>query len=148
MSQETIAIAADHAGFALKSVLCTQLQSGGYAVLDLGTFSPDRVDYPDYAGQVVAALQDGRADRGVLICGTGIGMAMAANRHHGIRAAVCHDAVSARLSRQHNNANVLALGARLLGEEVAKDCLLVFLSTAFAGGRHADRVAKLDSPRG
>src|SRR5690606_3947528 len=112
-------------------------------VLDLGTSGPQSVDYPDFAAALARALADGRASRGVLVCGTGIGISIAANRHRHIRAALCHDSSSARLARAHNDANVLALGARLIGLEVAKDCLRVFLSTPFEGGRHAGRVAKL-----
>jgi ribose 5-phosphate isomerase B len=143
MSGATIAIAADHAGFALKSALAAELEALGHEVLDLGTHSTESVDYPDYAAALAAAVESGRAGRGVLVCGTGIGMAIAANRHSVVRAAVCHDITSTRLARAHNDANVLALGARLVGEEVAKDCLRAFLSTAFEGGRHARRVDKL-----
>lgn len=140
---ETIAIAADHAGFDLKEVLKSELADLGCEVLDLGTSGPQSVDYPDFATAVARALADGRASRGVLVCGTGIGISIAANRHRHVRAALCHDSSSARLARAHNDANVLALGARLIGPEVAKDCLRTFLSTPFEGGRHAARVAKL-----
>ncbi len=140
---ETIAIAADHAGYDLKSALIPELRALGYEVLDLGTGGHESVDYPDFADALAQAIEGGRAQRGVLVCGTGIGVAMAANRHRAIRAAVCHDGTSARLARQHNDANVLALGGRVLGAEVAKDCLRIFLSTEFEGGRHARRVAKL-----
>lgn len=143
MPAETIAIAADHAGFALKSVLGGELARLGYEVLDLGTHSTQSVDYPDFAGAVARAIEGGQVRRGVLICGTGIGIGMAANRHRAVRAAVCHDISSTRLARLHNDANVLALGARLIGEEVAKDCLRAFLETEFEGGRHAARVAKM-----
>jgi ribose 5-phosphate isomerase B len=143
MPVETIAIAADHAGYALKSKLLAELEVLGCLGLDLGTSSGASVDYPDFADAVARAIESGQVARGVLVCGTGIGMAMAANRHRGVRAAVCHDVTSARLARRHNDANVLALGARLTGEEVAKDCLAAFLETAFEGGRHARRVAKL-----
>lgn len=143
MPAETIAIAADHAGFELKESLKAALVARGLTPLDLGTASKDSVDYPDFADRLAAALEDGRAQRGVLICGTGIGIAIAANRHRHVRAAVCHDATSARLSRQHNDANVLALGARLVGPDVAKDCLEIFLNTGFEGGRHVRRVAKM-----
>lgn len=143
MLVETIAIAADHAGFELKESLKAVLQAHGLTALDLGTESKDSVDYPDFADRLAGALKDGRATRGVLVCGTGIGIAIAANRHRHVRAAVCHDATSARLSRLHNNANVLALGARLVGPEVARDCLETFLATAFEGGRHERRVAKM-----
>lgn len=140
---ETIAIASDHAGFELKRLLAQDLATRGYSVLDLGAHDQASLDYPDYADALAKAIGDGRARRGVLICGTGIGIGIAANRHRHIRAAVCHDATSARLSRQHNDANVLALGARLLGSEVAKDCLAIFLNTAYEGGRHDRRIAKL-----
>jgi ribose 5-phosphate isomerase B len=142
-SRETIAIASDHAGFELKAALKGELAEQGYATLDLGTDGTASVDYPDFADRLAAALKDGRAGRGVLICGTGIGISIAANRHRHIRAAVVHDVTSARLTRQHNNANVLCLGARLVGGDVAKDCLRVFLGTEFEGGRHQNRVAKL-----
>lgn len=140
---ETIAIASDHAGFDLKQLLVEELGRLSLAPLDLGTHVRSSVDYPDFADALAAALGDGRAQRGVLICGTGIGMSIAANRHRHIRAAVCHDTTSARLARQHNHANVLALGARLIGTEVARDCLAAFLATAYEGGRHDRRVAKM-----
>jgi len=140
---DTVAIAADHAGRDLKEVLRLELEAMRLPVLDLGTNSRDSVDYPEFADALAAALADGRAGRGILVCGTGIGIGMAANRHRHVRAAVCHDATSARLARQHNDANVLAIGARLVGVEVAKECLRVFLSTPFEGGRHARRLEKL-----
>ena len=143
MSGSTVAIAADHAGFELKAVMQSELEAMGYEVLDLGTNGPESVDYPDFADALAASIADGRADRGVLICGSGIGISMAANRHRGIRAAPCHDVTTARLARQHNDANVLALGARLIGIEVAKECLQTFLTTAFEGGRHGRRVDKM-----
>lgn len=143
MPRKPIAIASDHAGYDLKTALSRELAEMGYEVLDLGTDGPQSVDYPDFAAALAKAVQAGEAERGVLICGTGIGMAMAANRHPGVRAAVCWDETSARLTREHNDANVLALGARLLGTEVARDCLRTFLSTDFAGGRHTGRVAKI-----
>jgi ribose 5-phosphate isomerase B len=138
-----IALASDHAGHALKSELAAHLGRRGIPVLDLGTDGPESVDYPDYGHALAAAVRDGRAARGVLVCGTGIGVSIAANRHPGIRAAVCQDATTARLARQHNDANVLALGARIVGPEVARDCLDAFLDTPFEGGRHARRVEKL-----
>lgn len=143
MPEKPIAIASDHAGFELKAVLAEELARMGFELLDLGTDGSDSVDYPDFGQALAHAVQDGRAERGVLVCGTGIGISMAANRHAGVRAAVCHDETSARLAREHNDANVLALGARLVGVEVAKDCLRTFLTTDFAGGRHVGRVAKL-----
>lgn len=138
-----IALASDHAGYDLKTVLAGELEAAGYKVLDLGTDGPDSVDYPDYGDALAAAIAEGRAERGVAVCGTGIGISIALNRHPGVRAALCHDETSARLAREHNDANVLALGARLIGSEVAKDCLKVFLDTGFAAGRHVGRVAKL-----
>jgi ribose 5-phosphate isomerase B len=143
MASETIAIASDHAGFELKETLKAELVRKGLSVLDLGTDGPQSVDYPDFAAALAEAMRDGRADRGVLVCGTGIGISIAANRHRNLRAALCHDSVSARFARQHNDANVLVLGARLIGVEVAKDCLEVFLKTPFEGGRHQRRVEKL-----
>jgi len=143
MAAEIIAIASDHAGVDFKESLKTMLSEAGHDVLDLGTNGPDSVDYPDFADALTSALDDGRANRGVLICGTGIGMSMAANRKPSIRAALCHSATDARLSRQHNNANVLILGARTLGIEIARDCLSAFLETEFEGGRHQRRVDKM-----
>lgn len=144
MTAETVAIASDHAGFALKGELAAWLAGRGVEVLDLGTHGTESVDYPDFAAAVATALADGRAARGILICGTGIGISIAANRHPGVRAALCHDMTSARLSREHNDANVLALGARVVGVEVARDCVATFLATAFEGGeRHSRRIAKL-----
>ncbi len=141
---DILAIAADHGGFDLKSALVPIAQELGLTVLDLGTRGRESVDYPEFADAVAAALLEGRARRGVLVCGTGIGISIAANRHPGIRAALCHDGLTARLARQHNDANVLALGGRLIGIETARDCLINFLTTPFEGGRHARRVAMLD----
>ncbi len=140
----TVAVASDHAGFELKSALLPPLADLGLVVLDLGTHGRESVDYPDFAAALAAAVTGGRAALGLLICGTGIGMSIAANRHRGIRAALCHDGLTARLARQHNDANVLVLGGRLIGVETAKDCLANFVATAFEGGRHARRIAKLD----
>jgi len=141
---ETIAIASDHAGFAMKDVLKAELAALGFAVLDLGTDSAERsVDYPDFGRAMAEALKAGRAARGVLTCGTGIGISIAANRHPWIRCALVHDETSARLSRQHNDANVVAIGGRLIGPETAKAALRAFLSTPFDGGRHVGRIAKL-----
>ncbi len=140
---EMIAIAADHGGFDLKTLLIPEIAALGFEVLDLGTKGPESVDYPDFAQKLALAIEAGQVARGVLICGTGIGISIAANRHRGVRAAVCHDATTARLARQHNDANVLALGARVLGTEVAKECLKIFLSTEFEGGRHSRRIAKM-----
>jgi ribose 5-phosphate isomerase B len=143
MASSIVALVADHAGFELKQRLGATLAEQGHTVLDLGPDSADPVDYPDMAEVLAAALRDGRAERGVAVCGTGIGIGMALNRHPWVRAAVCCDVTAARLARAHNDANVLALGARLIGAEVARDCLSAFLSTSFAGGRHERRVAKL-----
>ncbi|HEV2160952.1 MAG TPA: ribose 5-phosphate isomerase B [Stellaceae bacterium] len=139
---ETVAVAADHGGYDLKSLLLPELQGLGLGVLDLGTDGRESVDYPDFADAVARAVEDGRARWGLLICGTGIGMSMAANRHRGVRAALVHDGLTARLARQHNDANVLVLGGRILGPELAKDCIKIFFATAFEGGRHARRIAK------
>lgn len=144
MAFKSIAIAADHAGYGLKSKLAEELESSGYQVIDLGTRNgTDSVDYPDFGKAVAEAVTSGTADAGVVVCGTGIGISIAVNRHRGARAALCHDVTSARLCREHNNANVLALGARMTGEQVAKDCLHTFLTTEFAGERHLRRVEKL-----
>ncbi len=137
-------MAADHGGFVLKGELKAILEEKGFTVLDLGTNDPSSVDYPDYGHAMADAINSGKADRGVLVCGSGIGISIAANRHKGIRAALCTNGLMARLSRQHNNANVLALGERLTGIEIAKDCLNEFLNTEFEGGRHESRAAKLD----
>ena len=143
MDKGVIALTADHAGYELKAALKAELEGQGRAVLDLGAFGPESVDYPDFADELAKAMADGRAEWGLAVCGTGIGISIALNRHRHVRAALCHDATSARLAREHNNANVLALGARLIGIEVAKECVRVFLATAFAGGRHERRLAKL-----
>ena len=140
---ETVAIASDHAGFALKEALKAELALLGRTVLDLGTDGTASVDYPDFGRACAEAVASGRAGRGAGVVGTGIGISIAANRNPAVRAALCHDATSARLAREHNDANILALGARLIGDEVAKECVRVFLSTAFAAGRHVPRVAKL-----
>ncbi len=144
MTTTTIALAADHAGFALKALLAGELRAQGYAVLDLGTDDGERsVDYPDYGRAVAEAVAAGRAGRGVAVCGSGIGMDIAANRNPAVRAALCTSGLMARLARSHNDANVLVLGSRIVGVEVARDCLHEFLTTDFLGGRHAARVDKL-----
>lgn len=143
MAGATIAVASDHAGFDLKEILKGDLQQAGYAVLDLGTNSTASVDYPDYGAAMGEAIAAGRAERGVIVCGSGIGISIAANRNPRVRAVVAHDATAARLSREHNDANVVAFGQRLIGVEVAREALKVFLNTPFEGGRHAGRVAKL-----
>jgi len=145
MSKKPIAIASDHAGFELKAVLKECLESMGYEALDLGTDSTESVDYPDFADALAVAFQQGLADRGVLVCGSGLGISIAANRHRNLRATPCHDANWARLARQHNDANVLALGARLIDVDAARACLQTFLETPFEGGRHERRVSKLSA---
>lgn len=143
MPEITIALAADHAGFELKNALKRVIEERDLAVLDLGAHGSDSVDYPTMADSLAAALADGRAQQGVLVCGTGIGISIAANRHRHVRAALCHDVTTARLARQHNDANVLALGARVIGLNAARDTLEAFLDTPFEGGRHQRRVEML-----
>ncbi len=143
MSKTVIAFASDHGALDLKADLKAHAESRGYEVLDLGTEGAASVDYPDFADRMAQAIADGKADRGVLMCGTGIGISIAANRYRHIRAALVHDAFGARLCRQHNDANVIVFGGRTTGVEIAKDCLDIFLSTEFEGGRHAGRVAKM-----
>lgn len=146
MSSEIIAVACDHGGFELKDQLMIDLNEMGYTVLDLGTDGTASVDYPDFAHAMAKAIKNGEASRGVLVCGSGIGISIAANRHPEIRAALIHDALSARMSREHNNANVIAFGGRMIGQETARDCLKVFLETEFEGGRHERRIAKMSPP--
>jgi len=143
MAREAIAIASDHAGFEVKEEIKKLLLESDLDVVDLGTDGPESVDYPDFADAIAKALADGRARRGVLICGTGIGISIAANRHRHVRAARCCDATDARLAREHNDANVLVLGSRTSGLETARDCVRMFLETGFEGGRHQRRVDKL-----
>tara|TARA_A100001388_G_C28695783_1_gene463603 strand:+ start:218 stop:661 length:444 start_codon:yes stop_codon:yes gene_type:complete len=143
MSKRTVAIACDHAGFSMKSILKTELEQSDHQVIDLGTDSEDSVDYPDFGFALASALGKNEADFGVLVCGSGIGISIAANRHPQVRAALVHDALGAKMCRLHNDANVICFGGRMIGEEVAKDCLDIFLRTDFEGGRHARRVNKL-----
>lgn len=138
-----VAITNDHAGVALKQLLMGEVSACGFTPLDLGTNTTDSVDYPDYGNLVAKAVTDGRAHFGIAICGSGIGISIAANRHAGIRAALCSSGLAAELSRLHNDANVLCLGARLIGDAEAKECVKRFLTTKFEGGRHAARVSKL-----
>ena len=142
---ERIALASDHAGFALKKLIEEELKEKGYETLDLGTNSEDPVDYPDYANLMAETLKEGKVKMGVLICGSGIGMSMVANRHKGIRAALCHSSKGAELARLHNDANGLVLAGRLIKKKEAVNCLGKFLSTQFEGGRHLRRVEKMDS---
>jgi ribose 5-phosphate isomerase B len=143
---EPIAIVSDHAAFEMKAMLVEHLSALGYDPLDLGTTSTDSVDYPDYGYRIAEAIASGRAERGIALCGSGIGISIAVNRHPACRCALVSDGLSARLARQHNDCNVLALGARLIGIETAKDCVEQFLATPFAGGRHQRRVDKLTHP--
>ncbi len=143
MAAEVIAISSDHAGIDVKEALKAVVAEAGCEVLDLGTHGPESVDYPDFADALTSAIGDGAAQRGILICGTGIGMSIAANRKPFIRAALCHGVTDARLSREHNDANVLVVGARTLGIETARDCVIAFLQTPFEGGRHQRRVDKM-----
>lgn len=138
-----IAIAADHGGFELKDSMVEYIKSLGNEVVDLGTNSADSVDYPDYAKKVCEEIQKGNSDLGILICGTGIGMSLAANKFEGIRAACVSDVYSAKMSRNHNNANVLCIGARVIGDEVAKLIIKTFLENEFEAGRHQRRVDKI-----
>ena len=138
-----IAIGSDHAGPALKSVLVELLRGLGHEVEDLGPFDTARVDYPDYAGRVCARVVQGHAQFGILICGSGIGMSITANRHSGIRCALAGDVTSTRLSRQHNNANVLCLSSDLTGTTLAKRIVDTFMKTNFEGGRHERRIHKI-----
>jgi len=138
-----IALGADHAGFELKEALKAWLIEQGYQVLDYGAHSTESVDYPDYAAQVAEAVAGEKVERGVLVCGTGIGMAIAANKVPGVRAALCSDLYTARVSREHTDANVLTLGGRLMGEEMALDILTMWLGADFAGDRHRRRVDKI-----
>ncbi len=143
LAPRRIALGSDHAGFALKEVLAAWLSQQDNVVLDLGTHSEASVDYPDFGFAVGQSVAMGEADIGVAICGSGIGISIAANRVAGIRAALCHDVTSAALARQHNDANVLCLGARVVSEAAAQSILATFLATEFEGGRHQGRVDKL-----
>ena len=138
-----IAIGCDHAGFPYKEGIIAMLQSQGHMVLDFGTHSADSVDYPDFAHPVAEAVESGQAEKGVLICGSGNGVAMAANKHAGIRCAICGTEELAALARQHNDANVIALPARFVTEILAQAMVRIFINTAFEGGRHAGRVNKI-----
>jgi ribose 5-phosphate isomerase B len=144
---EQIPVGADHAGFALKQRLIAELAARGLSPQDLGTYSTDSTDYPDFAHPVAERVESGIARRGILVCGTGLGMAYAANRHPGVRAAVAWNAEVARLSRQHNDANILVLPARFVSEAEAVDILKAWLDTPFEGGRHAPRIAKIEQEK-
>lgn len=142
-----IAIAADHAGVALKEELSDWLRASGHDLVDLGTYGTGSVDYPDFGARLASAIASGSAERGIAICGSGIGISIAVNRNPACRCARVDDPLSARLAREHNDANVLALGARLIGRDMARACVEQFLATDFAGGRHRTRVDKLSNPQ-
>ena len=141
-----IAIACDHAAVSLKDELRDWLADAGHQVTDLGTDGSASVDYPDYGRKLAGTLAAGEADRGIALCGSGIGIMIAANRHPAVRCALVSEPLSATLARQHNDANAIAMGARLIGPEMARACVTAFLSTDFLGGRHAARVDKLKEP--
>ena len=141
-----IAMTADHAGFEMKDQLADWLRADGHEVIDLGTNGPESVDYPRYGALLADALANGRAERGITVCGSGIGVAIAANRNPACRCAQVAEPLSASLARQHNDANAIALGARLIGIEMAKACVTAFLSSDFLGGRHQRRVDQLANP--
>ena len=141
-----IAMSADHAGFEMKDQLADWLRADGHEVIDLGTNTGDSVDYPRYGALLADALADGRAERGIVVCGSGIGVAIAANRNPACRCAQVAEPLSAALARQHNDCNAIALGARLIGPEMAKACVNAFLTSDFIGGRHQRRVDQLANP--
>lgn len=141
-----IAIASDHAAFEMKAALAEWLRDSGHVVDDLGPFDDGRVDYPDFGFALAEKIGSGAAEKGVALCGSGIGISIAVNRHPDCRCARVDDPLSAQLSREHNDANVIALGARLIGIDMAKSCVSAFLSTDFGGGRHGPRVQKLAHP--
>ncbi len=144
ISSEKIAIASDHAGLGLKRFVIDLLQNRGYGYDDLGTDSEASVDYPDYGHIVAERITSGQNRRAILICGTGIGMSITANRHQGVRAALCNDIYSARMSRLHNDSNVLVVGGRVIGPALAEEIVLTWLNTDFEGGRHTRRLEKID----
>ena len=145
--RQRIAIASDHAAVEMKTALVAHLEELGHEVVDLGPDGFDSVDYPDYGYKLADAVGSGNADRGIALCGSGIGISIAVNRHPGCRCALVAEPLSARLAREHNDANVLAMGARLIGLEMAKCCIDVFLAAAYGSGRHQRRVEKLSNPR-
>jgi len=138
-------IATDHAGYALKAYVKEYVQELGHEIIDLGPESADRVDYPDYAKKCTEAILSDKGSFGILICGTGIGISIAANKVSGIRAALCHDGYTAKLTRQHNDANILCFGERVVGKGVIEEMIEVFANTEFEGGRHAGRIAKIEN---
>jgi ribose 5-phosphate isomerase B len=143
---ERIVIASDHAAVEMKAMLCAHLEAAGHQVEDLGPGGIDSVDYPDFGYKIAEAIATGGADYGIALCGSGVGISISVNRHPGCRCALVSEPLSARLAREHNDANVIALGARLIGPDMAKSCVDVFLATPFGGGRHQRRVDKLSNP--
>jgi ribose 5-phosphate isomerase B len=144
---QRIVIASDHAALELKAMLVAHLREGGHDVTDLGPDGVESVDYPDYGYKIAEAIAAGEAERGIALCGSGVGISISVNRHPAARCALVSEPLSARLAREHNDANVIALGARLIGPEMAKACVEAFLATPFAGGRHQTRIDKLSNPR-
>ena len=140
-----IAIGSDHGGFELKEKIRNLVIELGHEVKDMGCYSPDPVDYPVYGREVAESVAFGRYERGILICGTGIGMSIAANRIPGVRATLCHELLTARMSREHNDSNVLCMGGRVIGPGLAEEMVKVWLTTPFAGGRHSRRISMIDS---
>lgn len=140
-----IGIASDHAGYELKEEILKIMKEEGYDMVDYGTKSPDRVNYPDFGRKLGEGVASKEVDCGIAICGTGIGISIAANKVHGVRAAVCSEPVSAKLAKEHNDANIIAFGARIVGIEMAKAIVEAWLNAKFQGGRHADRVSLLDN---
>ncbi len=138
-----IAVACDHGGFRFKNVLIQEMKNPGYEVVDFGTYNEDRCDYPDYAVKAARAVASGECEKGVVVCGTGIGVAITCNKVHGIRCALCHDVFSAKATRAHNDANMLAMGQRVIGEGLAVEILNAWLNTDFEGGRHVQRIEKM-----
>lgn len=138
-----ISIGSDHGGYDLKEIIISFLKENGHEVVDAGCFNNASVDYPDFADKVCQSVRSNESEAGILICGTGIGMSIAANRYRDIRAALCHEAFTSRMSREHNNANILCLGARVIGVEIALDIVRVWVDTEFAAGRHQKRLDML-----
>ena len=143
---KNLGVASDHAGLDLKRFLVAKLEKRSVSVRDFGTTTNESCDYPDFAHAVAQAIEGGEIERAILVCGTGVGMSIAANRHSAVRAVVCSEPLSARMSRQHNDANVLCIGSRVVGQGTAIDIVEAFLSAAFEGGRHATRVTKINLP--
>ena len=142
--KKKIIIGSDHGGYVLKEILIKHLKEASYEVQDAGCFNGESVHYPEIAKEVSAQISNGDFQQGILVCGTGIGMSIAANRFNGVRATLCHDHFTARMSREHNDSNVLVLGGRVTGDEVARDILDVWLNTDFQGGRHSTRIGMFD----